>query len=277
MRRKSEYGTCHICGNTGPLTYEHIPPQAAFNKNKIFQTKGTELIHSNLLPWEFSGLKGKIYQGGVGEYTLCGKCNNNTGAWYANSFVDFVLKTSNQLKDTKLENAKFLNIKFDLIKPLNIIKQIIAMFFSVNNEKSAYVNKDLKEFILDKKRRGFDLKKHKFSLFILSGSMARQTGVSGVLNTITGRSRVFSEMSWPPFGYVWEFDPKETSEGCDISFFANEFGYDQNVSIPLKIPVMEINTYFPGDYRTRKEVLEQRINNKYNEMTQNIINNELKY
>jgi hypothetical protein len=39
---------------------------------------------------ELKGTKGKISQKGSGAYTLCGKCNNDTGRWYGNVFAEFV-------------------------------------------------------------------------------------------------------------------------------------------------------------------------------------------
>jgi hypothetical protein len=150
------------------------------------------------------------------------------------------------------------------------------MFFSINNELTAKVNDDLKTMVLGKLRRGLELKKHRYSIFILSGALARQAGVSGILNTNTGSSRILSELSWPPFGYIWEMDPKVKSaeNSRDISFFATDFDYDKTATaLNLKIPVLEVNTQFPGDYRTRKEVFEQHIKNKYARMQQDFINN----
>lgn len=34
MSKQEHYGICHICGKYGKLSYEHIPPQSAFNNRK---------------------------------------------------------------------------------------------------------------------------------------------------------------------------------------------------------------------------------------------------
>lgn len=31
----ARFGICHICGNDGKLSYEHVPPEAAFNNHRI--------------------------------------------------------------------------------------------------------------------------------------------------------------------------------------------------------------------------------------------------
>ena len=34
MSKQEHYGICHICGKYDRLSYEHIPPQSAFNDKK---------------------------------------------------------------------------------------------------------------------------------------------------------------------------------------------------------------------------------------------------
>lgn len=79
-RRKKKPGMCRICGKKGDLSFEHVPPQSAFNK--------TTVIEYTLESWTTKRkVKGKQRQGGVGEHTLCEQCNNDTGSWYADEYV----------------------------------------------------------------------------------------------------------------------------------------------------------------------------------------------
>ena len=78
-RRKMQHGKCALCGAVGDLTFEHVPPQKAFNNLRTISLSWDEAM---LLGPE-APVKGKIKQGGVGGYTLCSSCNNDTGAWYA--------------------------------------------------------------------------------------------------------------------------------------------------------------------------------------------------
>ena len=62
-------GTCCICGTVGRLSFEHIPPRAAFNDHGIFQANIDSLLKGN---WEV-GEKikdGKQVQLGAGRYSL---------------------------------------------------------------------------------------------------------------------------------------------------------------------------------------------------------------
>lgn len=265
-------GQCHLCGKNAYLTYEHVPPRKAFNNNKVFLHWGREILGRENFPWDSSGLKGKQHQRGVGWYTLCGKCNNDTGGWYGKSFVDFTYQGYKELSNhQKLINRSWIELNFHKIYPLKIIKQIITMFSSINSPDLFVVNSELKTLVLNKNRQGISDKKFGIYLYALSGSIARYLGIAGILQlkSTENINRVLSELSAPPFGYVLEINPKTTKEYCDITFFANEFKYEQKANLSLNIPVYESNTYFPADYRTKKEIMDDYIKNKLQELKSN--------
>jgi len=113
MRRKNIKGKCRICGKIGPLTYEHVPPRKAFNSNKALVYYGRKILEqdSKGFPWEISSrLKGKQLQRGIGAYTLCERCNNNTGAWYGNAFVDFIYKGYRETHNRKYVNDSWVQL-----------------------------------------------------------------------------------------------------------------------------------------------------------------------
>ena len=66
MSRMQE-GTCHICGTYGKLSYEHVPPQAAFNDKPILYKTILEILQGG----NFNGLAGKkLQRGGVTEHCV---------------------------------------------------------------------------------------------------------------------------------------------------------------------------------------------------------------
>ena len=85
LAKQPPLGDCHICGTNGKLTFEHVPPRAAFNKWRVRRIPGSDLIGADL----DSPSGGEICQRGAGGYTLCGQCNNETGGWYGDAFVDW--------------------------------------------------------------------------------------------------------------------------------------------------------------------------------------------
>src|SRR5687768_10419213 len=85
MRQGKGTGICHSCGTVGPLTFEHVPPQAAFNSERTTVVSGERALQ--YVPG--GALRGQYQQRGAGGYTLCGRCNNNTGNWYARDFAQW--------------------------------------------------------------------------------------------------------------------------------------------------------------------------------------------
>jgi hypothetical protein len=70
--------------------------------------------------------KGKKLQRGLGDFTLCEKCNNDTGSWYGASYVNWALQ--GMVLNQKSKGSGSLYFPF-YIYPLRVIKQLITMFF----------------------------------------------------------------------------------------------------------------------------------------------------
>jgi 5-methylcytosine-specific restriction endonuclease McrA len=81
-------GECCICGYIGELTFEHVPPRAAYNDRRVFEAKMENLLGGEWIPGT-AVTNGRYLRRGAGRYSLCGKCNNDTGAWYGTPYVDF--------------------------------------------------------------------------------------------------------------------------------------------------------------------------------------------
>ena len=120
-------GKCHLCGKQCELTFEHVPPKKAYNNKKVHLINRDIFINhiiSGNKPWDLSGLRYKVSQRGLGGYTLCSQCNNNTGDWYANDYVNFVNAIWDVLaKSNDIEKVK--EVKLKVMYPLRIIKQIL--------------------------------------------------------------------------------------------------------------------------------------------------------
>jgi hypothetical protein len=89
------------------------------------------------------------------------------------------------------------------------------------------------------------------------GPNSRYTGVASAANINTGKIRILSEIAFPPMGYVMAFDSEPADNRLvDISFFA-KYHYTDWKHISLRLPVLSVYTYFPGDYRNREQVLRE--------------------
>jgi len=109
------------------LSFEHVPPRSAFNKQPVLYKKIEELISEE----NGTVIKGKTSQRGCGAYTLCLRCNNNTGAWYGEAYCQWAYQGMRFLNLTR--NEPILHFNF-FIFPLRIIKQILCMFCSANGD-----------------------------------------------------------------------------------------------------------------------------------------------
>ena len=172
-RRKKQTGICHICGNVGDLSFEHVSPRAAFNDKRHIKVKFDEVI--SLGPEEI--IKGPVQQGGIGTHTLCPKCNNITGHWYGARFVDWCYQGMDILIQSRGEPSLiYLNYLF----PLSIIKQIIAMFFSVNSSSFRKNHQELVRFVLNKEAKYLSTKYRFFVYYSITGKF-RFAGLTGKL------------------------------------------------------------------------------------------------
>ncbi len=253
-RPKSVVGTCHICGAHGPLTFEHIPPKAAFNHHRTMRLKMDDVIALG----PDASPSGPAEQGGIGKHTLCGKCNNDTGAWYGGRFVEWCYQGMDIL--IKAEGRPTLAY-INHIYPLEIIKQIATMFFSVNNEKFREAHPDLVKFVLDPRAKGLppDLR---FFVYFCTSSRWRFIGTSGIMRIDRNETIIVSEMNYPPYGYVLTLGSAPPDDRLlEITHFSRcTPGVCRD--IPMQIPVLPTHSMYPGDYRTREEILRTAAQNR---------------
>ncbi len=269
MARKKIFGICRICGTHGKLSFEHVPPESAFNNHRVVGKHIFELINKD--PDDYFDGKGHISQRGAGAYTLCEKCNPDTGAWYGDAFANFARQSLDILKHVNGQPSFYYPFH---IYPLRVIKQIITMFFSVNNHQFRRSHPDLVKFALNKNERYLSPDIRILVYFTL-GPHARFAGGTSIStieidpnevsvdtmdNALSQYQRDYSkslyssEIAFPPLGYVLSFglEPLD-SKLTDISFFA-KYPYDDWTSIQLKLPVYPVHTWYPGDYRSKKEI-----------------------
>jgi hypothetical protein len=248
---REKRGKCHICGMIGPLSFEHIPPRKAFNERPVVRAQFEELV--GLGPDE--PIRGQTQQRGMGEYTLCPKCNNNTGSWYGKNFVDWCYQGFEILLRSKGNPSLiYLNYLF----PLRILKQIITMFFSVNGPEFCDANPELVKFVLNRDKKYLS-PKYRFFVYYNTSSRLRCSGVSSRVDINTQNICVFSEMNYFPYGYVMTFDsPPPDQRLFEITHFSM-CSYNEFKVTTLKLPVLPTHLWFPGDYRTKEQIIRDRI------------------
>jgi len=244
------FGQCHLCGTFGGLSFEHVPPESAFNDRRVLRTAFEQVIKAQ----DLDKLPFRIQQRGAGGFTLCEKCNNTTGKWYVPAYTEWALQAMSILIATS--GRPTLIYPYHMY-PLRILKQVLCMFFSVNGPAFQRAQPELVRFILNRDSREFPrhIRVYSFYTFANRSRSSAMTGILRGLGTSQSNAIMFSEITFPPFGFVMTLDgsPPPNEEFSDISGFS-KFGYrDWRDSIAMRLPLMPIYTAFPGDYRTREQ------------------------
>jgi hypothetical protein len=87
----------------------------------------------------------------LGSHSLCKDCNNKTGAWYAKEFCDFAKQGMAILLGAKLIHGLLEGIY--TLKPLNVFRQIMAMFMSADKSGYLRIRGDIREYLLNGENR----------------------------------------------------------------------------------------------------------------------------
>ena len=249
-------GKCHICQKYSNLTFEHIPPQKAFNDKRAKSIEGDEILklisESDRLPWDTTGLKYKAKQRGMGMYSLCNSCNNLTGKYYGNEYIKFAHTIAKIIFDNDVSDKKTLEVELDGVYVSRIAKQVLSMFCSIypGFTKTYPIVKDL---ILNKNLTLEDYSKFRITMFILNEFKIGYNGITALLQG-NGKIKTVAEIDAFPFGFILELEPKEESLDADITHLLS-YKYDEKYDLEMKIHIRERNITFPTDFRTKEEII----------------------
>lgn len=231
-------GKCRICSKYGKLTFEHVPPQSAFNSNPVFFQKSVHLHDKK------SYLYGKRIRSnqGAGGYYLCKSCNNLTGSYYGDSYKKFTYIGMMALTN-RIWASKIITFEYG-IQPLNILKQILAMFMAIDTSDQLLNLEGLANFILDKDSKDLPVG---LRIFMYHTVTKRVRNGWGIARTEKGYHHL-GEITFPPFGVVYALNSEPTrNDFYEITNF-KDFKFNQTVQTRLSIPFLTPKTYIPGLY-----------------------------
>lgn len=265
---ENERDYCSICGRFEKMSYEHVPPRAAFNKFPAVLVPALKLINKNPLT-EYGAQKGKYRQGGFGAYTLCEKCNNSTGGWYGTAYAELARQGMEYLQSTEKPTLLYYPFR---IYPLRVIKQVVCMFLSVRDAEIGRDHAEVVRFVLDRDKRYLNPEIHIYAYLNLGGhgrfmgSVGRSElspngltvydteAMVSAANRTFSEGRVMTEVSLRPLGFLMSFDSKPPDVRLvDISYFSH-YGYNEARALQLKLPALPVWTMYPGDYRSLEEI-----------------------
>ena len=142
--------------------------------------------------------------------------------------------------------------------PLRIIKQILCMFASTMHPEFLDANPDLREFIMNKESKNFNAKKYRISMYILKEPRNGWSGLNAMMYG-NGKIKTVAYMDLYPVGYILEVDPTEDKFQyvLDITSMATDFSYDFKGILGITLNILERNTFWVGDFRTKEEIKNQ--------------------
>ena len=260
MAINKDYGKCRICGKEGKLTFEHIPPSATFNKTSARIVKLMDLVNSEkeegAFPWELDRAKYTISQRGIGDYFLCEKCNNNTGSWYGSHYKRFIDGLMYAYVIVNRQDMSMFSFELKNMRPLPIIKQIFAMFCDINHAL-AENDTSIREFLLNKECNEIDRNKYRIFMYILKGDYEKTVGLSAKIQSGQSSPLMLSEIATIPVGYIlYKNLPNDFETNLtEITNFL-DCDYNSTGNIKLTVNAYEINSWIPGDFRSKKEIAE---------------------
>ena len=221
-------GICRICGNYGKLTFEHVPPQSAFNSKPVLFQKSVHIHDKN------SYLYGKKIRSnqGAGGYYLCKSCNNLTGSYYGDSYKKFAYKGMMALTN-RVWASRVITFEY-AIQPLNVLKQILSMFMAIDTSDQLLHLEGLSSFLLNKDSQTFP---KNLRVFIYHTSTKQVRNGWGMARTSKGY-HYLGEITYPPFGLVYSLDSEPTRDDFfEITDFKN-YKFNQTVQGRLSIPFL---------------------------------------
>lgn len=243
--KPARMGVCHLCGRHGKLSFEHVPPRSAFNSEPLVARELDSFAKrsdqkTTLCP----------FRDGAGDHTLCVLCNSRTGAWYAKAFARWTRQGVEILQSvTAGRQAERI---FE-IYPLRVLKQVVSMFFSVNDTSLRTQLPELVEFVLSKDRRNLP-SSFQICAFFAIGPLRRQNALAASVHYAgPTKARVFSEVAFPPFGYQLVLGSHNSAGLADITHWS-KYHYSDSARLPLALPVLPLYNHLPGDFRTADQI-----------------------
>ena len=252
---KNKYGQCHLCGDYGKLSYEHVPPKSAFNRNKVLIAGGERIFQGS---FDLDKIRGIQLQRGMGGYTLCERCNNNTGRRYGPSYASWIYQAYRYLQISS--SATELQLPY-WVYPLRVIKQILCMFFSINTNQFHKYYPDLRDFILFTRASGIH-PKYRLYAFRNKSGRARFAGLIKKMD-YSGSSQFYSEVASPIVGYILTIDSEPPDSELEDLTFMTKYHYNDLAGLYLRIPTKDVYSFMPGDYRSRDQYISDVSCNKF--------------
>ena len=121
------HGQCRLCGKSGRLSWDHVPPQGAVEIEPVEIDRLAGVFVSGL-----AEAKPALSQNGLKFRTLCGRCNSELGTHCDPALQDFALSVGRCLTTT-LVLPETLHFR---LRPTAIIRAVLGHLAAANTSDS---------------------------------------------------------------------------------------------------------------------------------------------
>lgn len=231
---------CRVCRNNPADSPEHFIPKAAGNRGKVtivFLGQGGSYVS-------------RPGTDGYYERVLCTACNGECSV-YAQQYVEMLRQLEQSSGLSVPDGRQAVTLRG--IYPLRLVKQLILQFLCAPPFPPAAVWLELQRFVRD---REATLPPGAPSIYLYRNlsTHGRVVPCCCVLELRTRRTVVVSEVSWPPVGAVFCFNPhpkleamQDITEWCHRAFSARE-------DLTILLPQYEVSGVFPLVYGNVRQV-----------------------
>jgi len=260
FRITDRYGPCHVCGMEGPLSFEHVPPKSAGNRDPA---EMLDIFQALAKAEGKNAGRGQISQRGSGAYALCRRCNERAGGEYVPEFLRWVAAGAEMLGHADLEELDqqqepaFMHAELQGTRPALLVKQIATMLLALAPTGFALHRDHLlvRDFAQDPEWRGLP-DRYQLYLVLYVGEFMRLNGGTAVATVSGGKlgSTYMLEMAAPPLAWILTVDEDSPPvRAGNITGFA-DLGFHQKANVSIDLQIGFGHTPFPADFRSRAAV-----------------------
>lgn len=261
-------GPCHLCGEVGKRTEDHIQPQCAFNEQSREYIRLDSKLNQSMQqraaphgkPWRtyyYEIQPDKPIGGGIYRYTQCGECNGLLGRNYDQRFGVFCRDAVANMKLGKIVVVK-RSYPQTCRYPLSVLKRIIAMFMSINGEKFHEAQPELAHFVRNPEVRGLS---PKYRVFVgyNANDLVSHIPFQFRTNIRFDITHSISQISHPPLVYLLSLESPVLDDGAtEITHFA-DYAYDDEANLELRFKILPTNNFFAGDFRREGKLVPDEV------------------
>lgn len=257
LPRRKGMGWCRLCGETRPLSKEHIPPRTAGNKGEPTRYTIDDWLNRDTLEHLPGGHRSG---GGIWGFTICHDCNHATGGNYGKEYGRWAKLGGEilaQLPIAEFAGAsvpKGVEAGFPDTDPASLVRQVLSMMASLAGDWRLTEREPvLRSIILDGTPHplptGWEL-----VMNLYAGPRSRLTGPTLVHDGSDGRWAWLLEAAFPPLAFLLKIaGSAPMGPGVDIApATAEPAGSRRDVRFTCQVGFGY--SPYPGDYRSRGEI-----------------------